>query len=217
MQKAWASIAYMSPPMDSLCPREGILRSRQRRLELHAVISPVRWRYRREEQSSRDRQLHGHEATIPRQYRRRGNENHAAGDCRERTSTTTALATSSGLLQIMSRRSTELSFNRSCFCGRDEDISAEEALRKAVSGFTNRPTICRLNFVSGGNRCATGSRLCLRGLRQSLRCAHPEAVLGSLFCDIHPNQGLFLPDTRQTPHPRNCPRSKVLRCAAILT
>jgi len=32
-----------------------------------------------------DRQLHGHEATSPRQYRRRGNENHAAGDCRERT------------------------------------------------------------------------------------------------------------------------------------
>src|ERR1700723_1552494 len=84
MRRARASIAYLSPPMEFALRKRRILRLRQRRLDSTPHIS-VRWRYRREEQSSRDRQLHGGEATHPRQYGRRGNENNAAGDCGERT------------------------------------------------------------------------------------------------------------------------------------
>ena len=79
------------------------------------------------------------------------------------------------------------------FCGRDEDISAEER-------YARRYPVSRIAYdlqaqTSFGwepmrdwfpvSAYAVFANLC--------DVLHPEAVLGSLFCDIHPNQGLFSP------------------------
>src|ERR1700674_3292391 len=79
------------------------------------------------------------------------------------------------------------------FCGRDEDISADER-------YARRYPVSRIAYdlqaqTSFGwepmrdwfpvSAYAVFANLC--------DVLHPEAVLGSLFCDIHPNQGLFSP------------------------
>jgi uncharacterized radical SAM superfamily Fe-S cluster-containing enzyme len=79
------------------------------------------------------------------------------------------------------------------FCGRDEDISADER-------YVRRYPVSQIAYdlqaqTSFGwepmrdwfpvSAYAVFANLC--------DVLHPEAVLGSLFCDIHPNQGLFSP------------------------
>src|SRR5580658_2787457 len=79
------------------------------------------------------------------------------------------------------------------FCGRDEDISADEryARRYPVSQIAH-DLQAQTSFGWKPSRdwfpvsaYAVFANLC--------DVLHPEAVLGSLFCDIHPNQGMFSP------------------------
>ena len=103
------------------------------------------------------------------------------------------------------------------FCGRDEDISAEEryARRYPVSQIAyDLQAQTSFGWEPMRDWFPVSAYAVFANLCDVL---HPEAVLGSLFCDIHPNQGIVLPDTHQFPHTRNCPRGKVLRRGAILT
>jgi 7,8-dihydro-6-hydroxymethylpterin dimethyltransferase len=79
------------------------------------------------------------------------------------------------------------------FCGRDEDISADERYARrypvsqiaydlqAQTSFGWEP----MRDWFPASAYAAFANLC--------DVLHPEAALGSLFCDIHPNQGIFSP------------------------
>jgi uncharacterized radical SAM superfamily Fe-S cluster-containing enzyme len=79
------------------------------------------------------------------------------------------------------------------FCGRDEDISADERYRRrypvsqiaydlqAQTSFGWEP----MRDWFPASAYAVFAHLC--------DVLHPDAALGSLFCDIHPNQGIFSP------------------------
>ena len=102
------------------------------------------------------------------------------------------------------------------FCGRDEDISDDEryARRYPVSQIAydlQAQTSIRL-----GTHARLVSRLCLRGLRQSVRCAPSGGRVREPLLRYPSQSRNVLPDSHQFPHTRNCPRGKVLRRGAIL-
>ena len=79
------------------------------------------------------------------------------------------------------------------FCGRDEDISAEEryARRYPVSQIAyDLQAQTSFGWEPMRDWFPVSAYAVFANLCDVL---HPEAVLGSLFCDIHPNQGLFSP------------------------
>ena len=79
------------------------------------------------------------------------------------------------------------------FCGRDEDISAEEryARRYPVSQIAyDLQAQTSFGWEPMRDWFPVSAYAVFANLCDVLR---PEAVLGSLFCDIHPNQGLFSP------------------------
>ena len=128
----------------------------------------------------------------PRKYRRRGNENNAAGDRRERTEQRRV----GDIIRFVAENVDKIHgviFQPIMFCGRDEDVSADEryARRYPVSQIAYD---LQAQTHSAGNRCAIGSPS--QPTQSSPICAMcfiPRRQLGSLFCDIHPNQGIFSP------------------------
>jgi uncharacterized radical SAM superfamily Fe-S cluster-containing enzyme len=79
------------------------------------------------------------------------------------------------------------------FCGRDEDISADEryARRYPVSQIAyDLQAQTSFGWEPMRDWFPVSAYAVFANLCDVL---HPEAVLGSLFCDIHPNQGLFSP------------------------
>jgi len=79
------------------------------------------------------------------------------------------------------------------FCGRDEDISADEryARRSPVSQIAyDLQAQTSFGWEPMRDWFPTSAYAVFANLCDVL---HPEAALGSLFCDIHPNQGIFSP------------------------
>jgi len=79
------------------------------------------------------------------------------------------------------------------FCGRDEDISADEryARRYPVSQIAyDLQAQTSFGWEPMRDWFPVSAYAVFANLCDVL---HPEAVLGSLFCDIHPNQGMFSP------------------------
>ena len=79
------------------------------------------------------------------------------------------------------------------FCGRDEDISADEryARRYPVSQIAyDLQAQTSFGWEPMRDWFPVSAYAVFANLCDVL---HPEAALGSLFCDIHPNQGIFSP------------------------
>ena len=79
------------------------------------------------------------------------------------------------------------------FCGRDEDISADEryARRYPVSQIAyDLQAQTSFGWEPMRDWFPVSAYAVFANLCDVL---HPEAALGSLFCDIHPNQGMFSP------------------------
>jgi len=79
------------------------------------------------------------------------------------------------------------------FCGRDEDISADEryARRYPVSQIAyDLQAQTSFGWEPMRDWFPVSAYAAFANLCDVL---HPEAALGSLFCDIHPNQGIFSP------------------------
>ena len=101
------------------------------------------------------------------------------------------------------------------FCGRDEDISADEryARRYPVSQIAyDLQAQTSFGWEPMRDWFPVSAYAAFAHLCDVL---HPNAELGSLFCDIHPNQGIFSPMLINSQHKRNRARGEVLRRGAI--
>ena len=101
--------------------------------------------------------------------------------------------TSSALLQNMSRRFTELFFSLSCFAVEMKTLSDDEryAKRYPVSQIAyDLQDQTSIGWQPMRDWFPVSAYAVFAHLCDVL---HPDAELGSLFCDIHPNQGIFSP------------------------